>query len=57
MISKLIVKGSSHEEAISRLKQALVIEGIKTNLSMLQKIMSHKQFKEGNTTTKFVNNH
>ncbi|GIN92073.1 hypothetical protein J22TS1_31240 [Siminovitchia terrae] len=46
-ISKLIVKGNSREEAITRLKRALVmykIEGIKTNLPILQKIVNHEQF-------------
>ena len=57
MISKLIVTGESREEAISRLKDALLnykIEGIKTNIPMLLNVIHHEQFKYGNTPTNFV---
>lgn len=57
MIGKLIVKGSTRNEAINILKEALLqykIEGIKTNLPMLLKIVDTEQFKVGNTTTAFV---
>lgn len=57
MISKLIVKGASREEAINRLNIALSnfkIEGIKTNIPMLIKIVNNQEFKAGNTTTSFV---
>ncbi|WP_339227883.1 acetyl-CoA carboxylase biotin carboxylase subunit [Oceanobacillus sp. FSL K6-2867] len=57
MIGKLIVKGNNREEAIALLKEALSnykIEGIKTNISMLQKIVEHEQFIKGNTTTGFI---
>src|SRR5699024_3855745 len=57
MIAKLIVKGENREEAISRMKQALIhyhVEGIKTNIPMLTKIIDNEQFKVGNTTTAFV---
>ena len=57
MISKLIVTGNSREEVISRLKEALLnyrIEGIKTNIPMLLKVIQHEQFMLGNTPTNFV---
>ncbi len=57
MISKLIVTGNSREEVISRLKEALLnyrIEGIKTNIPMLLKVIQHEQFMLGNTLTNFV---
>lgn len=57
MISKLIVKGSTRDEALSLLKQALAeyeIAGIKTNLPMLRDIVEHEAFQTGNTTTDFV---
>ncbi|MEI3604799.1 acetyl-CoA carboxylase biotin carboxylase subunit [Pseudogracilibacillus sp. SE30717A] len=57
MISKLIVYGRSREEAISRLKEALLnyrIEGIKTNIPMLLEVINHEQFIVGNTPTSFV---
>lgn len=57
MIGKLIVKGSSREEALERLQEALKnyhIEGIKTNLPMLEEAVAIPQFQQGNTTTSFV---
>lgn len=60
MISKLIAKGASREEAIQTLKKALDntrIEGIKTNISLLVEILDHGAFQEGNTTTNFINEH
>lgn len=58
MIAKLIVKGSNREEAIKRLQDALAdyhIEGIKTNIPMLQAVIAHPAFLSGDTTTDFVN--
>ncbi|MFS0576446.1 acetyl-CoA carboxylase biotin carboxylase subunit [Sporosarcina sp. 179-K 3D1 HS] len=58
MISKLIVNGKTREEAITRIKEALKeyrIEGIKTNIPLLQKVVKHEEFKTGNTTTDFIN--
>ncbi|NHC42914.1 acetyl-CoA carboxylase biotin carboxylase subunit [Bacillus sp. MM2020_1] len=58
MIAKLVVKGSNREEAIIRLQEALVdyhIEGIKTNIPMLQEVIAHPAFHSGDTTTDFVN--
>jgi acetyl-CoA carboxylase, biotin carboxylase subunit len=57
MIAKLVVKGSNREEAISLLQAALAdyhIEGIKTNIPMLQEVVSHSAFHSGDTTTDFV---
>lgn len=60
LIGKLIVKGPTREEAIFRLKEALQtyqIEGIKTNIPMLLKIIDIPQFIAGDTTTSFVQEH
>ncbi|PAV29397.1 biotin carboxylase [Virgibacillus profundi] len=60
MIGKLIVKGANRDEAISSLNDALLqykIEGIKTNLPMLLKVINTDAFKKGNTTTGFVQEH
>ena len=57
MIAKLVVKGSNRDEAIERLQGALAdyqIEGIKTNITMLQEVISHPAFRSGDTTTNFV---
>jgi acetyl-CoA carboxylase biotin carboxylase subunit len=57
MIAKLIVKGSDRDDAINRLHDALVdyhIEGIKTNIPMLEEVIVHPAFRSGDTTTDFV---
>jgi acetyl-CoA carboxylase biotin carboxylase subunit len=57
MIAKLITSGSTREEAINKIKEALdtyVIEGIKTNIPTLQKIIDHEAFLQGDTTTNFI---
>ncbi len=51
MISKLIIWGSTREEAIARAMRALDefrVEGVKTNIWVLQKILSEETFKLGN---------
>ncbi|WP_076558327.1 acetyl-CoA carboxylase biotin carboxylase subunit [Salimicrobium flavidum] len=57
MIAKLITTGKDRNEAIERMKEALEsfhIEGIKTNIPMLEKVVSHEKFKDGETKTSFV---
>jgi acetyl-CoA carboxylase biotin carboxylase subunit len=58
MIAKLVVWGESRQQACERMESALEnykIEGIKTNIPMLLKTVSHEQFLAGYTTTQFVN--
>ncbi|GGB31228.1 acetyl-CoA carboxylase biotin carboxylase subunit [Virgibacillus dakarensis] len=60
MIGKLIVTGATRAEAIEVLKSALgnyKIDGIKTNIPMLETVIDHEAFKAGNTTTAFVQKH
>jgi len=60
MIGKLIATAKTREETVAILHKALQeysIEGIKTNLSMLQTITEHEQFKRGHTTTSFINDY
>jgi acetyl-CoA carboxylase biotin carboxylase subunit len=57
MLGKIIVHGLSREHAIFRMQTVLArmdIQGVKTNLSLLQKIMDNKQFVDGNYTTEFL---
>lgn len=57
MIAKLVVKGENREQAIERLKEALnqyEVVGIKTNIPMLKEVVSHEAYKNGDTTTDFV---
>lgn len=60
MIAKLIVKGSDRAEAIDRMQQALgnyFIQGIKTNIPILQEIITHPAFRSGDTKTNFIKKH
>ncbi|SFF60466.1 acetyl-CoA carboxylase, biotin carboxylase subunit [Halobacillus alkaliphilus] len=57
MIAKLVVHGETREQAIDLMAKALhkyEIEGIKSNLTMLKRIITHDQFKKGNTKTTFI---
>ncbi|WP_078429758.1 acetyl-CoA carboxylase biotin carboxylase subunit [Alkalihalobacterium alkalinitrilicum] len=57
MIAKLIVTGNDRDETINHLKEALEnyhVEGIKTNIPMLKRVISHPAFSAGDTTTNFV---
>ncbi|SDI37415.1 biotin carboxylase /acetyl-CoA carboxylase carboxyltransferase subunit alpha [Alteribacillus persepolensis] len=60
MVAKLIVRGKTREEAISRMKRALsefVVEGVDTTIPFHMKLMDHPFFKEGDFTTKFLEQH
>jgi acetyl-CoA carboxylase, biotin carboxylase subunit len=57
MIAKLIVHADTREEAIKRMARALdeyIIEGIKTTIPFHQRIMSNKEFIEGDVDTGFL---
>lgn len=57
MIAKLIVRGEDRLSAILELQRALSnyhVEGIKTNIPMLQEVAQHEAFINGATTTSFV---
>ncbi len=60
MIAKLIVYGADRAEAIARSRRALdafVIEGIKTNLPLHQRIVRDPAFLEGRLDTRFLEEH
>src|SRR5215213_10610423 len=57
LVAKLIVHARTRELAIARMRRALesmVIEGIKTTVSLHLKIMDDPEFQSGNYTTKFM---
>ena len=57
MIAKLIVYGTSRNEAISKLKRALeefVIEGVTTNTDFIFEIIKNPDFIRGNYDTSFI---
>jgi acetyl-CoA carboxylase, biotin carboxylase subunit len=59
MVAKCIVSGSNREEVLERSRQVLAafqVEGIKTNLPLLQKIVHDVRFVQGKYDTGFLNN-
>ncbi len=57
MIGKIIVHGVDRQDAITNMQRVLEqmdVEGIKTNLPLLKKIMTDSQFNSGNYTTEFL---
>ncbi|MBY8914324.1 acetyl-CoA carboxylase biotin carboxylase subunit [Bacillus sp. YC2] len=57
MIAKMIVTGQTRKRAIEQLKTALReyhVEGIKTNIPLLEKIAHSEAFEKGETTTDFL---
>ncbi|MGO9953837.1 MAG: acetyl-CoA carboxylase biotin carboxylase subunit [Dissulfurispiraceae bacterium] len=57
LIAKLIVRGKTREEAISRMNRALDefrVEGIKTTIPFHKKIFNHPDFIKGNFNTDFI---
>ena len=60
MIGKLICHGADRADTIKKLNEALhqyLIEGIKTNIPLLLKIINHPSFHNGETYTNFINKH
>ncbi|MEM7800396.1 MAG: acetyl-CoA carboxylase biotin carboxylase subunit [Chloroflexota bacterium] len=60
MLAKIITYGRSRQEAIERMVAALketVIIGIKTNLPYLIDILSEAHFVQGETTTRYLDQH
>jgi acetyl-CoA carboxylase biotin carboxylase subunit len=57
MIAKLLVYGSTREDALNKMARALSelnIQGIQTTIPFHQAILENKNFREGNYTTRFV---
>jgi len=57
MIGKLITYGNTRDEAIAKMQSALdeiVIDGIKTNIELQQKIMADSHFAEGGTNIHYL---
>ncbi|MEO7520362.1 MAG: acetyl-CoA carboxylase biotin carboxylase subunit [Gemmatimonas sp.] len=57
LLAKLIVQGSTRDEALKRMQIALesfVIEGVKTTIPFLARVMQHPDFQAGRVHTKFL---
>ncbi|WP_058303717.1 acetyl-CoA carboxylase biotin carboxylase subunit [Gorillibacterium timonense] len=60
MIAKLIVWGQTREEAINRMKRALMefaIEGVATTIPFHMKLLEHERFLNGDFDIKFLEEH
>jgi acetyl/propionyl-CoA carboxylase alpha subunit len=60
MIAKLIAHGSTREEALDRLRDALQeteVDGVTTNLPFLRWLVGHPSVRAGDTTTAFLVEH
>lgn len=57
MLSKVIVRAESRTAAIERLRALLneyVVPGVQTNIPFLQAVLDRDRFKDGDTTTHFI---
>jgi acetyl-CoA carboxylase biotin carboxylase subunit len=57
MVAKVIARGNSRPEVISRMRRALdsfVIEGIRTNVSLQAELVRSAEFEEGSYDTQFL---
>jgi acetyl-CoA carboxylase biotin carboxylase subunit len=57
LLLKLIVKGRDRNEAIARLNRALseiIVEGVKTNIPLIKRIIGDEEFLMGKATTNFM---
>lgn len=60
MVAKLIVWGSNREQAIHRMERALyeyVVTGMTTNIPYHAAVMQNEEFRKGNYTTAFIEEH
>jgi acetyl/propionyl-CoA carboxylase alpha subunit len=60
LIAKVIAAGESREEAMERLRgglQKMIIHGTRTNLSFLQSVLRHPDFRKGDFSTTWIASH
>jgi acetyl/propionyl-CoA carboxylase alpha subunit len=60
MIAKVIVWDETRVRAIQKMKQTLrdcIVFGVRTNIPLLQEILSHPEFLDGTFTTRFFETH
>jgi len=60
MIAKVILSGSTRAETIGHALAALQemkVEGIKTNITLLKRVLQHEKFQQGQYDTTFIPNH
>ena len=60
MLAKLIVSAETRDESIDKMIWALshyAVLGVTTNIAFLKTVLEHDEFKRGNITTHFIENH
>lgn len=60
MLCKYTVRGSTFDEALSRMKRTLQecrIRGVKTNIPFILNVLTHPEFESGVVTTSFIDDH
>ena len=60
MLAKLVVSGEKRGESINKMIWALsryMVLGVTTNIPFLKKVLEHKEFRNGNITTHFIDNY
>ena len=60
MLSKLITYAETREDCIQKMIWALnryIVMGVTSNITFLTKVCEHEQFKQGETTTQFIENY
>lgn len=60
MLCKYTVRGSTFDEALSRMKRTLQecrIRGVKTNIPFILNVLTHPEFETGIVTTSFIDDH
>ena len=60
MLAKLVVSSENRAESINKMIWALsryVVLGVTTNIPFLKEVLDHKEFRKGNITTHFIDEH
>jgi acetyl/propionyl-CoA carboxylase alpha subunit len=60
MLAKIVTYAENRDESINKMIWALshyVVMGVKTNISFLKTVLEHEEFKKGNITTHFIDDH
>jgi acetyl/propionyl-CoA carboxylase alpha subunit len=60
LLAKLVVYSENRNESINKMIWALsryIVLGVTTNIAFLKEVLAHEEFKKGNITTHFIDDH
>jgi acetyl/propionyl-CoA carboxylase alpha subunit len=60
MLAKVIAHGDNRQQTIRKIREALItfrVEGLKTNIPFLVKVLDHPAYKAGDLHTRFIDEH